>query len=229
MLPFLFYNSLMTEARKWWHSAVRRPDGGGRAVVLGLGLMGCALLVAACGGASPGQGVAHLGKTPTTSASASPIAPNVTGVNTDGYSQALAYAKCMRKNGVPDFPDPNAQGNFVVHGGPGSDLGPGSPQFATAQTACQKLLPNGGQPSAAAQAQHLAQALKFSQCMRSHGVADFPDPTAQGGRISISIKAGPGSDLNPNSPQFQAAQNACQHILPGIRHASSSGPAAAAG
>ncbi len=186
-------------------------------------------MVAACGGASPGQAVAHLGKTTSTGASASPIAPNVTSANPQGYSQALAYAKCMRKNGVPDFPDPGAQGGFLIHGGPGSDLGPGSPAFNNAQGRCQKLLPNGGQPSAAVQAQHLAQALKFSQCMRAHGVRDFPDPNAQGGRISISIKASPGSDLNPGSPQFQAAQKACQSILPGIRHASASGGAAAAG
>jgi hypothetical protein len=198
-------------------------------VVLGLTLMGGALFVAACSGGSPGQGVAHLGKTHTTNASALPVAPSVTSAGGASYSAALTYARCMRKNGVPDFPDPNSQGDFLVHGGPGSDLGPGSPQFAAAQKACQKLLPGGGQPSAAAQAQHLAQALKFSQCMRSHGVPDFPDPTAQGGRISISIKAGRGSDLNPSSPQFQAAQKACQNILPGLGHAGPSGSTAEAG
>src|SRR5205809_532426 len=48
-----------------------------------------------------------------------------------------------------------------------------------------------------------------------HGVHDFPDPTFSGGRISMRIKGGPGSDLDPNSPTFQAAQKACQSDLPG--------------
>jgi hypothetical protein len=54
--------------------------------------------------------------------------------------------------------------------------------------------------------------------MRSHGVADFPDPTAHG-QIQIQ-SGGPGSSnqtssgLDPNNPTFQAAQTACQHLMP---------------
>jgi hypothetical protein len=52
--------------------------------------------------------------------------------------------------------------------------------------------------------------------MRSHGITDFPDPQAvAGGGISISLHATPGSDLNPNSALFQAAQKACQKFSPG--------------
>jgi hypothetical protein len=51
--------------------------------------------------------------------------------------------------------------------------------------------------------------------MRSHGITDFPDPQSTNGRVGFSIKAGPGSDLDPNDPQFQAAQKACQKFLPG--------------
>lgn len=49
-------------------------------------------------------------------------------------------------------------------------------------------------------------ALKFAQCMRSHGVSNFPDPTAQG---EIAV--------NPSevqSPAFQTAQQVCQKFLP---------------
>jgi hypothetical protein len=52
--------------------------------------------------------------------------------------------------------------------------------------------------------------------MRSHGIADFPDPTAgpngQGGGFRIT--AGPGSDLDPNSPRYETANRACQELLP---------------
>lgn len=51
-----------------------------------------------------------------------------------------------------------------------------------------------------------ANAVKFSQCMREHGISDFPDPDSQG-RIGINVT--PGSDLNPNNAQFKAAQKAC--------------------
>jgi hypothetical protein len=47
-------------------------------------------------------------------------------------------------------------------------------------------------------------AVAFAQCMRSHGVTDFPDP--QGGHFLIS-----GSDQN--NPHFQPAVQACQHLL----------------
>ncbi len=49
-------------------------------------------------------------------------------------------------------------------------------------------------------------AVAFAQCVRSHGVPDFPDP--QNGHFLIS-----GSDQN--NPNFQSAVQACQHLLPG--------------
>ena len=53
--------------------------------------------------------------------------------------------------------------------------------------------------------------LAFSRCMRAHGISDFPDPSSQGG---IALNGGPGSDLNPSSPLFKAANNACKPLLP---------------
>jgi hypothetical protein len=45
-----------------------------------------------------------------------------------------AFAKCMRSNGQPDWPDPRADGSF-----PGQDLRQGkTPQFRTAMEACQQ-------------------------------------------------------------------------------------------
>lgn len=53
-------------------------------------------------------------------------------------------------------------------------------------------------------------ALKFSQCMRANGVPNFPDPST-GGAIQIG---GPGSNMDPRSPSFQAAQKACAKYAP---------------
>ena len=56
--------------------------------------------------------------------------------------------------------------------------------------------------------------LAYSKCMRAHAIKDFPDPGFLHGRFGITISATPGSDLDPNNPQFQAAQRACQGDLP---------------
>ncbi len=84
--------------------------------------------------------------------------------------QMTKFAACMRKNGEPSFPDPNAQGQITVN------IDPGSAQFQKAQQACRKLLPNGGAPSPAQQAKARRASLAFSACMRSHGEPNFPDP-----------------------------------------------------
>jgi hypothetical protein len=53
-------------------------------------------------------------------------------------------------------------------------------------------------------------AIKFSECMRTHGVPNFPDPSPGGG-----IQLSSGSGVNPSSPSFQGAQKACGSLLPG--------------
>lgn len=51
-------------------------------------------------------------------------------------------------------------------------------------------------------------ALAYAECMRSHGVPTFPDPSAGGGFV---IPAG----IDSSSPAFQAAQTKCQKLMPG--------------
>ncbi len=67
-------------------------------------------------------------------------------------------------------------------------------------------------PSAAQERQHFQQSLKFSECIRSHGITNFPDPGSTGG-IDISTANSGAGDLNPNNPQFQAAQTKCREYL----------------
>ena len=52
-------------------------------------------------------------------------------------------------------------------------------------------------------------AAQFSACMRKNGVSNFPDPSSSGG-----IAIGPSSGINPDSPKFRAAQQACRKLLP---------------
>lgn len=172
-----------------------------RAVPLAGALVGLLLLGAACTSRSASPGVADVNATSTTVGSSSSGTPAKAG--------PLAYSQCMRAHGVTDFPDPNSQGRIQIQTGPGGALDPSNPAFNAAQTACQSLQPK---PSAAQQQKDQQAMLKFADCMRSHGIKDFPDPTTSSG---ISISAGPGSDLDPNNPAFQAAQTACQHYLPG--------------
>jgi hypothetical protein len=83
-----------------------------------------------------------------------------------------------------------------------------SPAFEKAQNACQSLLSarfsRQGKPSLSASQK--ASLIAHSQCMRDHGVSDYPDPTfPPGGGISINF----GSNINPQTPAFKQAQTAC--------------------
>jgi hypothetical protein len=155
---------------------------------------GIALVTAACGSGAP---------------SSSPSAGSSQAGGSTNYQKDLAYAQCMRSHGVPGFPDPTSNGNFVNTGQFNSD----SSQFHSAQATCRHLLPAGGVVSGAQQQQRLSQLLKFAQCMRSHGVPNFPDPTDTNGHPGLNLK---GTGIKPNSPQLQSAQQACQSLMPSL-------------
>jgi hypothetical protein len=172
-----------------------------RLAVLIAGPLVCGLLAAACGSSgSAGPPVASLSSSPSGSATSS-----------GGSAQAsmLAYARCMRAHGISDFPDPDAHGNLGLNAnGPGSDLNPNNPQFKAADAACKSLRPAPQAPPKDLR----AHTLKYARCMRAHGISDFPDPKPDG---TLQIQATPGSDLDPNNPQYKAAHDACKKYMPG--------------
>lgn len=148
----------------------------------------------------------------------SPPGPDPAGSPT--FAQELALARCIRAHGVPGFPDPAAVGGFHV-----SAATIASSQVQAAYGACRHLLAGGGpsitqlqreaQQEQQEQQKALPALLKFSRCMRGHGVPDFPDPPGSG------TPAPPqGSGSKPGSPQFRAAAAACQHLLPPGAHLS---------
>lgn len=149
-----------------------------------------------------------------------------TAATSSRYEQALKYSECMRAHGLAGFPDPSASAsgrvNLIILAGAGNRIDPSSPAFRSAQQACAKLSPPGGPdhggaiPTAAKQ-----QALKFSACMRSHGVPGFPDPVFSGNGARLQLSAGSG--VNPAAPAFKAAQKVCGTPLPGGVVSSSGG------
>lgn len=160
-----------------------------------------ALLTTACGG-SPAGHVAELGSSTTQrSSSSSARATSAQG------SGLLAFAQCMRRHGVANFPDPNSSGNFPASAKRVA-LSAGQ-QYQEARTACSNLLPNGGNGPTPAQWQQIMVTLvEFAHCMRHHGMPNWPDPTYDShGRPVFNI------DIDPNSPQFSAEIHACQHLL----------------
>ena len=57
-----------------------------------------------------------------------------------------------------------------------------------------------------------ANAVKFSECMRDNGVAEFSDPDASG-RLTIDGVLN-GSSLDPNAPAWKQAIGACKDLQP---------------
>jgi hypothetical protein len=56
------------------------------------------------------------------------------------------------------------------------------------------------------------QALKFSQCMRTHGVGEFPDPNPSGSLTLDGVVN--GSSLDPDAPAWKTAIAACKDLEP---------------
>lgn len=176
-------SSCVSPRRRAWPVAARVAVAASAAAVL-------ALLMAACGG-SAGSHVAQLGTSTTQSSSPS-------GGST--HDQALAYARCIRSHAVPLWPDPESSGLFDKSKLTPRQLGVGSSQIAAAEQGCRSLLPT---YSVTQQSHVLAQALRFSRCMRAHGATNFPDPESNGAiRIPHAME---------NSAAYLAALHFCLH------------------
>jgi hypothetical protein len=87
---------------------------------------------------------------------------------------AVAYSKCMRAYGVAGFPDSTPGRGF---GFKTSVSVISSPAFHAAQAKCQRLLP-GGSPGFQSNPSKptMAKLLRIANCMRAHGIHQFPDP-----------------------------------------------------
>ncbi len=152
----------------------------------------CAMAIAACGS----------GSSPSLSAAS----------GSSNSSGQLAFAKCMRSHGVPSFPGPGAATpsrspaisvfGIVLP----STIDVSSPAFKSAMSSCLKLVTGAASHSGVSEARRLA-ALRYAQCMRKHGVTNYPDPTF----IGVAEEEKPLSvyGINDQSPAVIRAQKAC--------------------
>ena len=156
-------------------------------------------LLAACGGSPSSAGS---GGSPNAAASARSQSAS--------SQKLLAFSRCMRSHGVPNFPDPNSSG--VLPKSQVAQLSAGNSQFPAAHRACEHLLPNGGQPSLAQMQQAWNDMRNFARCMRSHGVPNWPDPARTSQQDQRPFFYVPNS-IDPNAPQIVTRMRTCQHVL----------------
>jgi hypothetical protein len=164
-----------------------------------------ALLAAGCGG----------GGSPGTASGTS----STTTATTSTQNGALAFARCLRSNGLPKWPDPTNGGVFdksklqqtgysvsqvrAVEDGPCKHLLPVSPA-APAITAADR-----------------ADYLDAAACMRSHGYPAFPDPTFKNSNVQTNIP----SSIDQDAAQFRSAATICTKLIPaGLPYSTSTAP-----
>jgi hypothetical protein len=119
--------------------------------------------------------------------------------------KAVKFSECMRANGVGDFPDPNASGEFPSYG-----VSVSVAVWKKAGAACKGLQPPGTLSAKLTSAQ-LSAAIKFARCIREHGVPDFPDPV--NGQPLIDTTRIPSSNKPGGMTLLNAATHTCGHFV----------------
>jgi hypothetical protein len=192
------------------------PGGEARCSLLAGVLAGLALLASGCG-ASKSPSLASVGSSTTNAQGSSSSNSSPAAAQRD---KALAYSRCMRSNGVPNYPDPNS--NSDLPKGNAQAFGVSTSQYQAAEQACGHLLPSSGSASLtqclmtgdcpqSVVEPALEEGRTFARCMRSHGVPNWPDPTVDSlGRPSFQVtKAGISIDAT-RSPQMLSKIGDCQ-------------------
>jgi hypothetical protein len=188
----------------------------------GLALVAAAALTACAATAGSEPGVATLPTSPPGVATLERAAPDAASSPwpsagpADGQEAFLDFAQCIRDNGI-GMPDPqfDADGRFRI-GGPGAGdvmVDFESDEFQAAQDACDQHLEGlGANLDPEQQAERQEALVEFATCMREQGI-DMPDPQVGSGGGAMMMIGGPDSDVDPGSPEFQAAMEECQPAL----------------
>ena len=132
--------------------------------------------------------------------SSAPHTPSAGGLSASSnqapiFNQSLRFTRCVRANGVPNFPDPPSSGGYglksfaqQVNGVTLSINGVSvnAPAFRSALGRCRHYLPQRPPPTTAAVAAVRADAVRYGQCMRKHGI-NIPDPTVAAGSVGSGV------------------------------------------
>ena len=125
----------------------------------------------------------------------------------DNFQKALAYAKCMRANGVPNFPDPQRKGGGVEMSSP-KELETADGKKAAA--ACRDSNPQNDTDDSGGSV-NSAKLADWTKCMRAK-LPNFPDPEVTGNTITLQLS---GTGIKGGSTDFENAQKACESHFPG--------------
>ncbi len=198
----------MNDSTRVMHRPRRARPPAARTVAAVITTAALALLATACG-SSPSS---------TGSGGSSTAARSAKSSNAGGSANArlVAFSRCVRSHGVPNFPDPQAGASNAKFPS-AQQLRVSSSQLSTAENACQRLLPVGidDQFSAAEVPLLLRGMLPFARCMRSHGVPNFPDPAADSEGRPIFPLSTHGISLNySHSRRFTTVMDECQYLVP---------------
>jgi hypothetical protein len=136
--------------------------------------------------------------------------------NPTARDKAVKFAACMRENGYPDFPDPKASGEFPSFG-----ISVSPAVWVKALRACKELQPPGSF-SAHLSPKQLSAARKFAQCIREHGVKDFPDPV--NGEPIIDTTKIPSTNTPGGMTILNAATQKCGDVLGDVLGDAAGGP-----
>lgn len=127
--------------------------------------------------------------------------------------RAVAFATCMRENGVDEFPDPDASGELTIDGVlNGSSIDPGSRTWTRAVEACRDLQPPGFTGDDEVTDEERDTRLAFAECMRENGVRDFPDPVD--GEPLVNTNRIPSAATESGMGVLNAAMRACADLGP---------------
>jgi hypothetical protein len=187
-------------------TALRREFKGLSRVWAAVAALAVGMIVASCSVGSQSPTGATAGSQPTTTTIAAAGGSGSAGATP--LAQAVTYARCVRSHGVPNFPDP-VQTPDGGYGYRTSGIDPNSSAFQGALQACRGLPSpwnSTGQQLTAAQQQAW---LTWAQCVRTHGMPKFPDPTFSGTAVHDSA-------LGSSSPLLQSAMDACRSQRPSV-------------
>ena len=165
-----------------------------------------AVISAGCGGTDSSSGTGNAG---TSSSVGTGGNKNVT-----ARDKAVRFSECMRANGVSAFPDPNASGELTIDAvANGSSVDTSTAAFEQAMSACKDLEPPGFTGHGRT-AQEQEAALEFAQCIRDHGVKDFPDPGIDD--PLVDTRRIPSTDTPGGLSILNAAMQKCDASAAGV-------------